>query len=506
VLRNFVGRYGSNETTLKIFSRSGEPDEANMLYWLFEDLTDDDRKKLADCFKKTGVLKPEAIDMFVEGRTWAGRNLPVTTYYGEKATQFWADKYNQGHTWAAVPGFFSALWTRQTASATIMTLAGARVFPALGEASPALGRALLVAGTGLGAFQTTIAIQDAITGKDVWTGRQLEFADRLGAILQAVSGAILLGAGFYGVLRPQPSAGGLAPLPPDAPPQYEPRLVSADPDTGEFTILVRDNATGQIASIQGNAHAGTATITNLTTGETIGYVRPGQGFGPPAPGGALPPPSVEPTVVVEPATPAAPPANNALTVPGAPKPALPATPAKPQLPAVPDTQVPAPTARDVDPTVQGSSWTPQKGWNGPAKHGRWLGVRGNSGWVDERAEVIKIVGRGPDGEANPIAFRQGAVDFGPWSQGELQVPGLNGEHANDMKLIRRAIADRFGLAVGASNSAREAAALDYLRTAPDGYGGTGLAPHHAGGNRIQLIPKNLHKVQHTDVSVYPENP
>src|SRR6185312_7979948 len=104
-------------------------------------------------------------------------------------------------------------------------------------------------------------------------------------------------------------------------------------------------------------------------------------------------------------------------------------------------------------------------------------------------------------------FSQGAVDFGPWSQGELQVDGLNGEHANDMKLIRRAIADKFGLATGASNSAREKAALDFLRTAPDGHGGTGLAPHHAGGNRIQLIPAGLHNnVQHTDVSVYPATP
>lgn len=39
--------------------------------------------------------------------------------------------------------------------------------------------------------------------------------------------------------------------------------------------------------------------------------------------------------------------------------------------------------------------------------------------------------------------------------------------------------------------------------APDGYGGTGLRPHHVGGSRIQLIPRDLHKVQHTNLAVYP---
>jgi hypothetical protein len=71
-----------------------------------------------------------------------------------------------------------------------------------------------------------------------------------------------------------------------------------------------------------------------------------------------------------------------------------------------------------------------------------------------------------------------------------------------MKLIRLAIADRQGLAVGRSDTVRQAAALDWLRSADDGFGGTGLRPHHAGGSRIQLIPRDAHKVQHTDLAVY----
>lgn len=149
------------------------------------------------------------------------------------------------------------------------------------------------------------------------------------------------------------------------------------------------------------------------------------------------------------------------------------------------------------------SWTPPRSWNGPRNHGRWTGARGNSGWVDSRPEVIRIVGRAANGEANPIPFRNGVVDFTPWSQGEFRVPGLTGNHATDMNLIRDALAERLNLLPGGSTSARRAAALDYLRTTADGYGGVGLRPHHAGGERIQLIPRDLHKVQHTDLSVYP---
>lgn len=47
----------------------------------------------------------------------------------------------------------------------------------------------------------------------------------------------------------------------------------------------------------------------------------------------------------------------------------------------------------------------------------------HSGCIDDRPEVIRIVGRGPDGRANPIVFRQGTVDFSPWSQGELDGRG-----------------------------------------------------------------------------------
>jgi hypothetical protein len=45
--------------------------------------------------------------------------------------------------------------------------------------------------------------------------------------------------------------------------------------------------------------------------------------------------------------------------------------------------------------------------------------------------------------------------------------------------------------------------LAAVSQSPSHVGGVGLRPHHAGGERIQLIPRDLHKVQHTDLSVYP---
>ena len=145
----------------------------------------------------------------------------------------------------------------------------------------------------------------------------------------------------------------------------------------------------------------------------------------------------------------------------------------------------------------GEAWDPPKNWNGPRNHGEWTGPRGNSSWVDDREEVIRIVGRGADGKANPIIFYKGRVDFTPYKQGELRVPGLKGTSADsnhDMDLIYRAIMEQEKLS-------SKAAARRWLNSQPDGYGGTGLSPHHAGGDVIELIPRALHKVQHTDMSI-----
>jgi hypothetical protein len=135
-------------------------------------------------------------------------------------------------------------------------------------------------------------------------------------------------------------------------------------------------------------------------------------------------------------------------------------------------------------------WTPPPKWNGPVNHGSWTGHRGNSSWIDERPEVIRIVGKDPvTGKANPIPFYKGEADFSQWSKGELTVPGLQGTKVDsnaDMKMILEAIAKKEGLP-------NPAAARRWLAQQD-------LSPHHAGGDTIQLIPRDLHKIQHTDVT------
>jgi hypothetical protein len=146
-------------------------------------------------------------------------------------------------------------------------------------------------------------------------------------------------------------------------------------------------------------------------------------------------------------------------------------------------------------------WTPPKSWNGPVNHGEWTGPKGNSRWIDDRPEVIRVVGRNPaTGEANPIDFYKGQADFSKWKQGEFTVPGLKGDHNFDQPLMRQQFARQKGWFKKDGVTPDENRVRDFLRDANDGFGGKGLRLHHAGGDKVQLIPKDLHKVQHTDMT------
>jgi hypothetical protein len=151
-------------------------------------------------------------------------------------------------------------------------------------------------------------------------------------------------------------------------------------------------------------------------------------------------------------------------------------------------------------------WDPPEHWNGPRNHGEWTGPgpRGNTSWIDDRTEVKRIVGTDPiTGRANPIDFYKGEVDFSKWKQGEFTVRGLVGEHSVDQPKIRREFARQKGWFKKDGVTPDEDRVLDFLRHADDGFGGKGLRLHHAGGDTVQLIPKDLHKVQHTSMAYPP---
>jgi hypothetical protein len=122
--------------------------------------------------------------------------------------------------------------------------------------------------------------------------------------------------------------------------------------------------------------------------------------------------------------------------------------------------------------------------------------------LDNRSEVQRIT------KGEPIPFVEGKIDFSKWVKTEFKIPGVKGGRANrnaDTKLIYKAIFEREGL--GAPGEAfswnkHQKTVTQWLDRQPDGFGGTGLRPHHAGGENIQYVPNDLHKVQHTDVEAF----
>jgi hypothetical protein len=117
--------------------------------------------------------------------------------------------------------------------------------------------------------------------------------------------------------------------------------------------------------------------------------------------------------------------------------------------------------------------------------------------------VARIVGTDQvTGKANPIVFYKERVEFSDYAQGNMEVKELVGTKVNsnaDMKKIMTAIAIKKEL-FKSNGEPNLAAARRWLKNADDGYGGKGLAPHHAGKDLIEFVPKYLHKAQHTDLT------
>jgi hypothetical protein len=177
-----------------------------MLYWIFEDLTDEDGSRVAAALKSSGVLATGIVDALVAGRGWGGKYLPWTTRKAQEAAEFWADATVSADNWlseagSAVMGTFASLWLPETAGTTVVTLVtsgastpGTGAFALMSDAFPTVSRVLTVAGTGVTSFNVTIAVQNVATGEDVWTGRKLTTEEIVAQALQAESGALFLTA------------------------------------------------------------------------------------------------------------------------------------------------------------------------------------------------------------------------------------------------------------------------------------------------------------------------
>jgi RHS repeat-associated protein len=125
-------------------------------------------------------------------------------------------------------------------------------------------------------------------------------------------------------------------------------------------------------------------------------------------------------------------------------------------------------------------------WQGPAaSRGTWLGEEGNSIFRlnDATADAFGVA------RGTQVRFVEGVPDFAPFvrptpagTSGVFEVPGLTGVHATDQPLIRAYLAEQAGITV------EEVA--EYLSS-------NELIMHHLGGNTVQLVPYNIHRLHHT---------
>jgi hypothetical protein len=255
VIQELMSRYASE----------GEAWDVGMLYWVFEDLTAEDRAVVAMDLKARGIMDADTVDALASGRGWGGKYLPYTTRKGEEAAMYWADVVNNSSgpkKWGgALAGGFASLWTPHTAAVTVLTLATPGIGKGLVGAVPAAADVLAVAGTGIASFQVTISLQELITGKNVWTGVPLDEGEKIASVLRVVSNVLFLGAGFAAAAEASTTAG--AGTGPGGSPNIR-WFATRSPD-GTWTIHGENLATGEQAVIRIDG-AGNGAVVNLTTG------------------------------------------------------------------------------------------------------------------------------------------------------------------------------------------------------------------------------------------------
>ena len=234
-------RYAENA----IFTKYNEPTEEAMIFHFFEMLPEAARSRAAESFD--GLLPKKSIEALKQGRSWPGRNFPNFTHAGQKATEYWADQANQGNVAGHLMGPFAAMATEETIVATLLTLLGARLGPALFSVAP---RTMAVVGVGTTSFNLTLDAQQLATGQDPWTGRATTYPDQLAAALRAGSGLIILGSTAFAV-----SQGALRPLRPNEKIDMRDYVrVEADQDLGRWEVWVhRDSAMARGVATSPNA-------------------------------------------------------------------------------------------------------------------------------------------------------------------------------------------------------------------------------------------------------------
>jgi filamentous hemagglutinin len=121
----------------------------------------------------------------------------------------------------------------------------------------------------------------------------------------------------------------------------------------------------------------------------------------------------------------------------------------------------------------------------PAADGRWTGEVGNSGWMSSKPEVRAIT------KGEPVPFKDGYPDFSKWKVAEVEIPRVTGQYKADFKAADEIFARQRGWLK--PNGEPNVSASERYRKSQD------LTWHHVeNSNRLELVPKALHKpVPHT---------
>lgn len=485
VLQTIMSRHGESDWT-GIFGRYGERRPVGMLYWLFEELTEDNRRTLADSLVANQVLQREAADALVAGRGFVAQYLPYTTDLAIESTQFWAKRYEQSSGVEAgfygLMGGLSVLGTPGVVDQTALVLGtaglGSAAGPVLAARAPALATTLTVGGTLFASFNAGLAIGHLMTGQDA-DGKPLDDAGRASLALMTISNLLFAAAGLLALRSPvAPTATGLTRLPPGELLPPEPpvagttgdatlhiRVVSFNPESGEMVVMGSDpvsgrwglatvnvrTGAGQMIGSQGeilpieNFALGTARLSlpgaveppsagtsALPTRPTVGALPSGPAPVPALPSGPLPPMALPAGVSPPLALPPGP----------APRPALPAGPRPPlalpgpryhTLPEI----LPDPARPFIVPELERayqtyrSSLTPPKT---PADREDWVRLT-RSG---PRAALVRWLGPNfPTSEGEPVYIRLASIAR-PASLDDVRLAELLGRlHAEPTALSAR---------------------------------------------------------------------
>ncbi|HND81679.1 MAG TPA: DUF4157 domain-containing protein, partial [Accumulibacter sp.] len=280
VLQTIMSRHGEADWT-GLFGRYGERRPVGMLYWLFEDLTEDNRRTLADSLVANQVLQREDADALVAGRGFVAQYLPYTTDLAIESTQFWANRYDHSSGLSAalygLMGGLSVLATPGTVDQTALVLGtaglGSAAGPVLAARAPMLATTLTVGGTLFASFNAGLAIGRLMTGRDA-NGNPLDDAGRASLALMTLSNLLFAAAGLLALRMPTaPTATGLTRLPPGELLPPEPpvtgnagdgtlriHLVSFNPETGEMVVMGSDPISGRWGLVTVNVRTGAGQV------------------------------------------------------------------------------------------------------------------------------------------------------------------------------------------------------------------------------------------------------